>query len=78
MILSCLRRVKNLCYFYKYDGNNSLEKSRGTQIFNGSGIIMAKNQELVSAVSSEFFYLVQQAKAASENMSEAQKQEKTF
>ena len=39
---------------------------------------MAKNQELVSAVSSEFFYLVQQAKAASENMSEAQKQEKTF
>ena len=55
-------------------GKGTEEKSRGTQIFNGSGIIMAKNQELVSAVSSEFFYLVQQAKAASENMSEAQKQ----
>ena len=52
----------------------SEETSKGTQIFNGSGTIMAKNQELVSAVGNELAYLMQQAKEASGNMSEAQKQ----
>lgn len=50
------------------------EQSSGTQIFNGAGTIVAKNQGLVSAVGNELSYLMQQAKEASENMSEAQKQ----
>lgn len=50
------------------------EQSSGTQIYNGTGTIVAKNQGLVSAVGNELSYLMQQAKEASENMSEAQKQ----
>lgn len=50
------------------------EESKGTQIFNGSGTVMAKNQKLVSAVWNEFFVLMRQANEASDNMSEVQKQ----
>lgn len=60
-----------LLTFYK---KGSEEQSSGTQIFNGAGSICAKNQELASAVGNEFTYLMQQAKEASEKMSESQKQ----
>lgn len=60
-----------LLTFYK---KSSDEQSFGTQINNGTGRILAKNQRLTSAVGNEFAYLMQLTKESSEKMSETQKQ----